>query len=232
MKKDFVKVKDVELAQQLSRFHSELSTRAAALGFSDAEIEEARKDADAFAFIDYAHGVVGEFYKTVTAFKTNIKAGIGGPVQEFPTLSFNDTISVNVPDGIVTRFRAKAAKAKSSPAYTEAIGIQLGIEGVVVPEENPDLAKPVIGGLSIIASNVTLKWKKGIFDGIRVFKKVDNGEYRLTGFSISPPYTDRSPITSTPQVWSYAIQYIIDDDEVGLLSDPASITVSNTIAAV
>jgi hypothetical protein len=113
----------------------------------------------------------------------------------------------------------------------KAIGIQLGIEGPVVADENPDTAKPLIAELSVVASKVTLKWKKGSFSGIRVFKKVDGGEFALTGFSVSPPYTDKSPLPSTAQVWSYMIQYFIDDNEVGLISDPSSISVSTSVSA-
>lgn len=230
MKKDFVMVKDLDFQMQLNKFYAEIKLIGASLGLTPEEIEQAGKDAAAFSYVLTAQHSANEFVKTVTAFKNDIKSGIGGAPKEFPVFTIGAD-AINVPDGIVSRLRALAAKIKTSSNYTEAIGQQLGIIGVDVPDENPDTAKPLIGGLSIVASQVTLKWKKGSFDGIRVFKKVDGGEFNLTGFSISPPYTDRAPIPSSPQVWSYMIQYIVDDDEVGQLSEPFSITVSSNIAS-
>lgn len=232
MKKDFVKVRDMELSQQLKAFHAGLLSIGKNHGFTDAEIEEAGKDAAAFAYTEFLHDKYTQHLKSLTAFKNEMKTGAGGVPVELPVLDLSGAEPVIVPDGIVSRFRAKAAKMKASANYSTAIGLQLQIEGVDVPDEDPNTAKPLIGGLRIASSKVELKWKKGSFDGIRVFRKIDGGEFVLSGFSVSPPYIDNTPLPSGSQVWTYAIQYFIDDNEVGLISDPSSISVTSTVGTV
>lgn len=226
MKKDFVKVRDLELSQQLKAFYQGLLSIGKNHGFTDAEIEEAGKDAAAFAYMEFLHDKYTQHVKTLTAFKNDMKAGSGGVPVELPVLDLSGFEPVIVPDGIVSRFRTKAAKLKASANYSTAIGVQLQVEGIDVPDEDPTSAKPVIGGLRITASKVEVKWKKGQYDGIRVFRKIDGGEFELTGFSVSPPYIDSAPLPSGSQVWTYQIQYFIDDNEVGFKSDPSSISVS------
>lgn len=229
---DFVQKTDAGLSAQLNSFHSHLVTLGVTLGFSQAEIDEAKADADSFAFLVVAHNRVKEYLKTVTAFKNDIYTGVGSAPQTFPVLNLEGIPATFVPDGIVTRFRAKAAKAKAATTYTEAIGTQLGIVGSYIADPDPATAKPQILGLSIEASKVVLKWRKGTFDGIKVYRKVNDGAFEMAGVDIRPHWNDPRPLPNTAETWTYKIQYFYDDSDVGLFSDESSINVATDIKTV
>jgi hypothetical protein len=226
---DFVQKTDAGLSAQLNTFYSHLATLGGTLGFTQAEIDEAKADADSFAFMVLAHNRVKEYLKTVTTFKNDIFTGVGSASQTFPVLNLTDIPSTVVPDGIVTRFRAKAAKAKVAPAYTDAIGTQLGILGSYVADPDPATAKPPILGLSIEASKVILKWRKGTFDGIKIYRKVNDGAFEMAGVDIRPHWSDPRPLPNSAETWTYKIQYFFDDSDVGLFSDESSINVAADI---
>jgi hypothetical protein len=113
--------------------------------------------------------------------------------------------------GIEPRFRALVKQIKGSPAYNEAIGAALGIEGS--QQTGPDLTtvQPDIDAI-ISGTHVDIPWGWGGYAAfldiceIEVDRSDTKGFVMLT-FDTTPNYTDTTPFPSTPMKWTYRAIY-------------------------
>jgi hypothetical protein len=226
MVKDYVESNDLELAAQLKRFYEALVIHGPSLGFSEEEIREAGDDAAAFDYIRDLHFYLKHMMKAVTHMKARIRTGENPTIPTVPSLNISQEQPKMVPEGIVNRFRQRAAKAKASNAYTRQMGIKLGILAGNVSEPDMGTVRPQIKGLRITGSGVQLQWKKGVFDGIKIYRKINKGEFEFAGFDIRPHFSDPRPLPKVPETWTYQIQYFKGSSDVGQFSDPSSIHVA------
>ena len=125
--------------------------------------------------------------------------------------------------------RPAMKRVKTTSAYTTGQGELLGIEGSSIA---PDYStyKPVLN-LEMAAQQVLIKWKKLKADGINIYKQNERGEWIKLAFDARPNYLDKSalPPAGTSQIWTYKAVYVVDDAEVGLFSEPTSITVKGEV---
>ncbi|MGL6140689.1 MAG: hypothetical protein ACRC2M_25560 [Planktothrix sp.] len=221
---DFVKRPDGEFSLQLNTFSTKLDTLGAGLGISPAQIAGAKADAALFAYVNTGQQTTKDFSKGWTTYKNDLRSNPNGDTQDIPVINL-PTSPATTENGIEARFRALAGQIKSSPNYTDAIGVQLGIVGTESAGPSATEAQPRILGLSVTGGTVLLRWQKGSFDGINIYKKKDNGSYTQVGVDTKPDWNDKQGLPPTSETWTYKIIYFIDDSEVGLFSDEATINV-------
>lgn len=223
---DFVKSSDEGVSNQLTHYAEKLVEVGASLGFTPADIAAAQTDASVFSFATLGQTKSQAYSQAFTTYKNHLRTGDGTVIQALPTLDLGTAPATLVANGVITRFRKSAARAKTSTNYTEAIGVQLGIVGATIADTDINAAKPPIIGLAMAGSKVLVKWKKGRFDGIKIFRKIGNGEYVEAGVDTKPDWLDSRPLPTVPEVWTYKLVYFLDDSEIGVYSDESSITVS------
>lgn len=117
---------------------------------------------------------------------------------------------------------------KGSPAYNEAIGAALGIEGS--QQTGPDYATlaPDIKA-SISGTNVFVDWN---WSGYSSFLDLCELQVDRTGsgftplaFDTTPGYSDTEPFPAAPTKWTYRAIYRVGDQRVGQWSKSVSTTV-------
>jgi hypothetical protein len=161
--------------------------------------------------------------------RTVIRSGGDLPPSGAPVAPVLPTAVPAVAPGIEVRYRALVKQIKSNPAYNEAIGAALGIEGS--EQTAPDLTtiQPVITA-TITSCQVFVGWGWG---GYAPFLniceiEVDRGDgkgFVMLTFDTTPNYTDTTPFPSTPTKWTYRAFYRVGDSRVGQWSKPVSVTV-------
>ncbi len=113
--------------------------------------------------------------------------------------------------------------------YTTAIGEDLGIEAPVVPVL-PVIAKPVFRIELIDGGYPMLRWTKGKFAGVEIWKDSGQGYAKLERIS-KTTFIDKSdlPAVGLSSVWRYKMIYIVNDEITGNWSDVATVTVYSEV---
>lgn len=176
-----------------------------------------------FAYIVNQMEANNAFKQKVTQYKELIKDGpigaVGSAAPVAPAAAVAPTV---VLPGILPRISMLVQRIKVSPAYTEAIGRNLGIigqESIV----NSSAMKPILN-LSLKGGRVELKWTKGDSDALYIESDKGTGSWSFKAVASIPHFADTTQVT-TPAIWRYRVIYLIADEKVGQWSDVASITV-------
>jgi hypothetical protein len=117
--------------------------------------------------------------------------------------------------------RALAQRLKKHPAYTPALGEQLGIIG---PEDSTDLteSKPTLTVDESQPNKLTIGFNKSISDGVNLYsRRGSETAFTFLARDTESPYMDtRPPLTpGALERREYQAVYVLGDDEVGLRSD-------------
>lgn len=124
--------------------------------------------------------------------------------------------------------RAMAARIKTNPAYTEAIGQRLGIIG---PESSfdPTTAKPTLK-LRPVGQDVEVSFDKPRPIAALLLKSRRGAETAFTFLAVDTesPYTDSRPnlVPGQAELREYQGMYYDDDHETGLPSDIVRISIT------
>ncbi|MGC4023066.1 MAG: hypothetical protein QM734_14540 [Cyclobacteriaceae bacterium] len=123
------------------------------------------------------------------------------------------------------RFRLLVQRLIHSPAYTTAIGEDLGIEGPAI-NMTPANLKPAFFIELSSGGYPNLRWTKGRTDGVEIWKDGGQGFVKLDR-DMKPDYIDKSnlPPAGTLAIWKYKMIYVVNDEVVGNWSDVVSVTV-------
>jgi len=225
MTKSFIQATDALFAAQLRNFYIKLVSYDTLLGFIPEELDEAKNDSLFWDFIMDADNKVQkyakDFKKTKKLVKDGLKTEILSGIPEPPNLGTTPHL---VPANIKLRFRQKAAKAKSSPKYTTAIGTDLGIEPIHQTID-PQLGKPVLK-IKMNAGRPVITYVKKGYQGLVIYK--DSGEgYASIGAAFKSKFEDNNPLPepNTSSIWKYKAIYVWDGKETGYFSDEISIMV-------
>ncbi len=131
--------------------------------------------------------------------------------------------------GMLSWLFDEIARWKKAEGYLDAIGEDLDIIGAVQSAIDLTTVKPVLE-LSLNGNRVEIGWgwqnMKQALEGCEI--QVDRGDGKGFVFLVhdtTPDYTDTTPFPTAPVKWSYRAIYHADDHQVGLWSDPVSITV-------
>jgi len=140
----------------LTNFAAKLSTYAATVGVTSAEVTQTTNDSAFFAFVCDAHNQHTKTTRDWTAYKNALRGGTN--LGAMPTTPALGTPPTAVPAGIFSRVSAIAARIKKHPAYTEAIGQDLGIIGAE-QSVDPTTVKPILE-LTLQAGRPNVGWTK------------------------------------------------------------------------
>jgi hypothetical protein len=149
------------------------------------------------------------------------------PVFTAPALPAGVTA---VPTGAQNRVLLMAARIKTLPTYTEAIGLQLGIVGPedATSHDLPEFTLKLLTGEG--CDCVQVNFKKFGYKGVAVYGKVNAGAEALLGIDLATPYVDSRPLTAAgvAEKRTYRLRFYDDNGPVGDFTDASSVTVSPT----
>ncbi len=229
---DFVKDGDDVFSTQLNNFASGLTTLGAGLGFTPTEITDADDDAVIFAYIIGRQSTVQSYGQDFTKYKLLARFGDGMAVlpATVPVIAAFPVSPTVTAANIEGRFRQRAAKAKSSSAYTTSKGETLNI---VAPDEvfDPLTGKPTFS-IYMDSGHPVLKWVKSKFQGVDIYKNDGTGTaWVKKERDLKSPWadTDDLPETGKSAVWKYKMIYIFNDKPTGEYSDEITVTVYGSV---
>jgi hypothetical protein len=207
----------------LNNYSSKMPTYAPAVGVTVAEVTQLAADNLYFGYVCDAHNQQTKNTQDWTAYKTALRSG--GTLGNLPTAPVLGTAPAAVPPGIFTRASALAVRIKKHPAYTEAIGQDLGIIGAEQVIDYNSL-KPVLE-ITLQAGHPNVGWKKQGTDGLELLVDRGTGTFAFLAFDTVPDYLDSAPLPApgASAVWRYKAIYRVADEQVGQWSDVVSISV-------
>lgn len=218
---------DEKLAIQMTNFGSKIGVYATDFTLTPAEVKGIQDDAAFFSWSVSNLKRIETNKQNWTAFKNILKKGEANTtVNTVPATPVLETAPTEVAPGVLYRFTTIVNRVKAHPAYTTAIGQNLGIESVTATKANVDEAQPMLKAV-MRGGKVNLVWKKSGYSGIVIEK--DNGAGFVTlDKDFSPDFIDNSPMPAQGEsaVWKYRASYLLGDDKVGLMSDIVTITVA------
>jgi len=216
----------------LENFKLKLPGYATALALASGQVTAAVADC---GFLQYVldSWLLGAraWLKSCTGAALALQTGAGAGAMTLPVFTppALPTGVTPVAPGALERIFALVQVIKAGGKCTDAIGADLGIIGT--QESAPDLStvQPVLGA-KVSGAGVQVKWN---WNGNRAWLssceiQVDRGDGHGFGpltIDTTPKYTDTQPFPATRTVWTYRAIYRADDVQVGLWSQPVSVTV-------
>ena len=145
-----------------------------------------------------------------------------GAVPGVPSAGSPPTV---VLPNIYGRMAAIVRRIKEHPAYTPAIGQDLGIIGADDPI-NPNTMKPVLT-LELQAGHPSVKWVKSGMQGVDLYVDRGAGTFVFLARDTVPDYLDTFALPAAGQsaVWNYKAIYVQNDIPCGQWSDVACLSV-------
>jgi hypothetical protein len=220
---------DTAFNLQLKNFASKISTYSTALGLTAAEVTSIKADAAAFDFILNTQLAVQTFAQNYTVFKNNLRNGGDLTLGALPVQPVFGAAPALPALNIESRFRNLTQRIAHNAAYTAAIGLDLGIEAPV-SVFNPDNGKPVFKIELSSGGHPNLRWTRGKFQGVEIWKDSGNGFSKLDR-DMRPDYIDKSnlPAAGITAVWKYKMIYLLKDEVIGNWSDVVTVTVHGEV---
>jgi hypothetical protein len=199
MKKDYLSLRDAEMIIWLTNFETTIRKEGEKLGLSAAEIE----------------ALIADCKNMVSSIQ---KADEANRVKKAATEAKNKTVSNGKKD-----IRKSVNKIKADDNYSQAIGDALGIIGETETFDADNYKQEI--KLSIVSKGVQVDFKKSHTDGINVYRRTE-GEARWTYLArdTRSPYIDTEKLDGHSTL-EYKAWAVIDDEEIGVESDIAQITV-------
>lgn len=227
-KKDYLPNADKDKSAWLKNFANKLQSYATTLKIGEADLKSVNEDANAFAYILECVELVKTYNLQMTSFKDALRDGVSanGKALMPPPLTF-PTAPPMVDEGIFARIRRLVQNIKSQKTYTEDIGKALGIVGETTTVDYNTL-KPELSAM-LTGNKVVVKWKKGKADSINIYVKRGAADFVLAGNDAKPPFDDPTPLPTEATTWIYKGMYVVNDTEVGQVSNEVSILVQKTV---
>jgi hypothetical protein len=219
---------DAAFNLQLKNFANKISTYSTALGLTAAEVTAIKADAAAFDYLLSNQEAVQTFAQTYTAYKNLLRKGGQSVLGALPTAPVFAAAPAMPAPNVESRFRSLTQRISNSSAYTTAIGEDLGIEGpsAAAAKATMTAGKPVFFIELSLGGHPNLRWTKGKFDGVEIWKDSGTGFTKLDR-DMRPDYIDKSnlPAAGIAAVWKYKMIYLLNDEPIGNWSDVVSVTV-------
>ena len=229
-KDSYIPFNDDAFAAQLQAFKNAIAAYATTLGLTPAQVTAQAADADYYSYVLACHQLMRNSAAQWTQWKEIVRSGGDLPPSGAPVAPALPDVVPAVAPGVEVRFRALVKQIKGSPAYNEAIGAALGIEGA--EQAGPDYLtlKPNINA-SVSGTHVLVDWNWGGYSAfldlceIQVDRTGAGTAFAALAFDTTPGYTDTEPFPSAPTKWTYRAIYRVGDQRVGQWSNSVSITV-------
>ncbi len=228
-KGNYVQGNDNAYLGQMKTFKLNIGGYSAVLGVTPAQITAQGADTDYLEYTLKGLGSVQNAAQQWTAWKDLMRGGGTPPAAGAPVAATLPTSVPIVAPGIETRFRALVKLIKANANYNVSIGEALGIEGAQHTAPDFALLQPQIT-VNLNGNRVETNWD---FSGYAAYLdmceiQVDHNDgkgYGLLAFDTTPGYTDTTPLPAVAAKWTYRAIYRVGDAQVGLWSNPASLTV-------
>ncbi len=216
---------DLGKAEWITTFASALATYAVALSVSPAAVASIAADADFFAKVILALPQFKDYVQTLTAYKNALRDGSPVDIGNFPTPPSTPAMPA-VAAGIFNRVTLLVQNIKSNPAYTEAIGKALGIIGAEIPNDTSGI-KPQ-PKVSLKNGHAYVQWHHEHTDAADLFADYGDGAgFIMVGRILTAHYLDpHTPAAGVSKVYQFKLRYVVGDEEVGVISDAVSVTVT------
>ncbi len=183
--------------QWLKNYEQKFPFHAPALGMA-AEVGQTLFDAGyAIYLLETWHPAVKRDLKEATEYKRHLfdSPGAGEPLTPLPAGSVFTPPTLVFP-GILARLFAQVARIKVHPAYTAAIGDDLGIIGSDEVKKDAS-ATPTVKARVLDGSPnqvVELSFSKDHHEGVYIESRVNGGAWVPLGVDSESPYTDNRPL--------------------------------------
>lgn len=222
---DYVKAADLEFVAQLYNFAKKLPNYQVALGLTPEQMAAVDADDKFMAFVVIGSNAAGTYKQGWTDLKDAARKSDGaGLLNTFPTaVDISDPPPAIAP-GVEARFRALVRQIKANPAYTNAMGEDLGI---VADQSSSALTKPTLN-VKLQGAEPVISFKKLSSDGIKLYsKRGEETSFSFLAVDTRSPYVDNRPnlVPGTSEKRTYQAYFIVNDAQVGGVSDDISINV-------
>jgi len=121
----------------------------------------------------------------------------------------------------LTALRADVRYIKASPAYTDAIGLDLGIARIPAVNVVPGTLKAVAKA-TVRKGLVRISWKKAGFDSVNIYmRRQGESDWHLLGRNTHSPYDDTTALAKPGilEIREYQVIGMRKDEDVGQPSD-------------
>lgn len=230
MKKPMIPPLDIPKVRFLKNLNNKAPIYKTILSITDAELDSLNKDTLMFEYVINMQMAYKTSKEGITAFKNILRDGAGTQTIEVPSAPVLPVAPDAVRPGIFPRVSKFIKRLKTHPNYTESIGEDLGIVGeehVVNPlTMKPRLKCVIKSGMPVII------WKKGDASSIDLYVDREmTGNYKFLASDYEPNFIDLHPLPAgvNTAIWRYKGIYRIGDEQVGIISDEISITVTRSL---
>ena len=216
----------------LANYSNKLPALAAVLGLTAAQVNAAVADCGWLIYVLQTWLPAGRAWAlAITDAAAEAQNGDGTALMVLPIFAAPALPAGIVPvnTGALIRIFALVQSIKDSGKCSDTNATNLGIVGSAQTGPYLTTVQPVIS-VSIMGNHVNVKWGWGgnsaFLDSCEI--QVDRGDgkgYVLLTIDTTPGYTDTQPFPAASVKWTYKAIYRLDDSQVGLWSQPASVTV-------
>jgi hypothetical protein len=227
MSRDSVPRTNAEVAAWALHLAGKIDTHAPALALAADEVAALKADA---AMIDWSIKAAASLRASTQQFTAFKEALLDGPIGTAPSaVPAAPTLAkapAAVPTGAIPRTRALAQRIKKAVAYTEAIGLDLGIVASGADLAAGGSAKPTFRATALAHSENRLDWVKGPHSGVVIQgRRPGENDWSDLGRDNYSPYVDgRPPLAAgASETREYRMRYLDKDTEVGEWSDVVSV---------
>lgn len=231
--KTFIANDDEGYSVQGSTFSTKIDAYTTILGLDADEVKQVKID---FAWFNFNYKTLQDFRnyaQALTAYKDLQRYGLDNQVLgSLPAAPVVGTPPVDATSANAqSRFARLIQQCVKSSNFSKAIGEDLGI---IAPDNpfDPQSGKPVLKTAYSSGGHPELKWKKGKFQGIEIWKDAADGKgWQKLDKDFNPDYTDKSPLPEAGKsaAWKYKAIYLYKDETVGSWSDEVSVTVFGNV---
>ena len=216
----------------LGNFSGKLPALAAALGLTAAQVNDAVADCGWLIYVLQSWLPAGRAWALATTDAvTDALSGDGTTLMVLPVFTAPALPAGVVPvnTGALNRIFALVQAIKDSGKCSDTNATNLGIVGTA--QTGPDLTtvQPVIAA-NIMGNQVNVKWGWGgnsaFLDSCEIqVDRADGKGFVLLTIDTTPGYIDTQPFPAASAKWTYKAIYRLNDAQVGLWSQTASVTV-------
>lgn len=162
--------------------------------------------------INTINSIRGDAQEYTSVKKVVLYAPLGSPLPAPPSATPYPVFAPGSIAGIIPWYRVIAARIKTDPGYTKAMGLDLGI---VASPAAPRTSPPVLTGVAVSGYSVEVGWTRGGHDAIRVrSQRGTESVWTELGIDMNPPFIDnRPPLASgPPEERRYQAAYVDNDN--------------------